>query len=65
MTASIGQCVSTVAAETITCFIVDSLSRVGLPAADATEVAELMVEVDLIGASAHGVFRLGQYVHRL
>jgi L-2-hydroxycarboxylate dehydrogenase (NAD+) len=65
MTMCTGQCESGVAAETIACFIVDSLCRVGLPAADATEVAALMVEADLIGASAHGVFRLGQYVHRL
>ena len=37
----------------------------GLPATDAAKVAELMVEADLTGADAHGVFRLPQYVRRL
>ena len=37
----------------------------GLPADDAAKVAELMLEADLIGADAHGVFRLPQYVQRL
>ena len=37
----------------------------GLPAADAAKVAELMTEADLTGADAHGVFRLPQYVRRL
>ena len=37
----------------------------GLPQADAAKVAELMLEADLTGADAHGVFRLPQYVHRL
>ena len=38
---------------------------VGLPDADAAKVAELMVEADLTGADAHGVFRLPQYVRRI
>src|SRR5262249_34990981 len=42
-----------------------ALARVGLPAADAAKVAELMTEADLTGADAHGVFRLPQYVRRL
>ncbi len=29
------------------------------------KIAELMLEADLIGADAHGVFRLQQYVQRL
>ena len=36
-----------------------------MPAADAAKIAELMVEADLIGADAHGVFRLPQYMTRL
>ena len=32
---------------------------------DAVKIAELMLEADLIGADAHGVFRLMQYVQRL
>jgi LDH2 family malate/lactate/ureidoglycolate dehydrogenase len=38
---------------------------VGLPEGDATEVAALMVEADLVGADAHGIFRLPQYIRRL
>ena len=49
----------------IRAFITDALVTVGLPAADAAQVAELMVETDLAGADAHGVFRLPHYVRRL
>ena len=45
--------------------IVDAMMKSGLPAADAAKVAELMLEADLTGADAHGVFRLPQYVLRL
>ncbi len=38
---------------------------VGVPDADAKKVAELMLEADLTGADAHGVFRLPQYVRRI
>jgi LDH2 family malate/lactate/ureidoglycolate dehydrogenase len=54
-----------VAAATIAAFIEDALAKMGLPPADAAKVAELMVEADLTGADAHGVFRLPQYVRRL
>lgn len=43
----------------------DAMVKSGLPAADAEKIAGLMVEADLIGADAHGVFRLSQYVMRL
>lgn len=49
----------------ITGLIVDAMTKAGLPPDDAAKVAELMVEADLIGADAHGVFRLSQYVSRL
>ncbi|MCK9907793.1 Ldh family oxidoreductase [Microbacteriaceae bacterium K1510] len=49
----------------VTALVVDAMAKAGLPAADAAKVAELMVEADLIGADAHGVFRLPQYVSRL
>jgi L-2-hydroxycarboxylate dehydrogenase (NAD+) len=52
-------------ASTIVAFIQDSLVAVGLPARDAAKTAELMVEADLAGADAHGVFRLPQYVKRI
>src|SRR5262245_29557476 len=56
---------SRVPAQTIAALISDSLQAVGLPAADAAKVAELMLEADLTGADAHGVFRLPHYVKRL
>ena len=49
----------------VTGLIVDAMVKSGLPADDAAKVAELMVEADLTGADAHGVFRLAQYVMRL
>ncbi len=54
-----------VAAPAIAAFITDAMVAVGLPDADAAKVAELMVEADLVGADAHGVFRLPQYVRRI
>jgi LDH2 family malate/lactate/ureidoglycolate dehydrogenase len=45
--------------------IQDCMTAVGLPAADAVRVAELMLEADLTGADAHGVFRLPQYIRRI
>src|SRR5437660_10669906 len=54
-----------VPAAAIAGLIEDALGSVGLPAADAAKVAELMTEADLTGADAHGVFRLPQYVRRL
>jgi L-2-hydroxycarboxylate dehydrogenase (NAD+) len=45
--------------------IADAMMTCGVPAADAGKIAELMLEADLIGADAHGVFRLPQYVQRL
>ena len=46
-------------------FIVEAMTKCGLPAGDAGKVAELMLEADLTGADAHGIFRLPQYVARL
>lgn len=45
--------------------VADALTACGLPLADAGKVAHYMVEADLTGADAHGVFRLPQYVGRL
>jgi L-2-hydroxycarboxylate dehydrogenase (NAD+) len=49
----------------VTGLITDAMRKAGLPADDAAKVAELMLEADLTGADAHGVFRLKQYVERL
>src|SRR6478609_5194609 len=56
---------SPVASSAITAFIKDAMMAVGMPDADAAKVAELMVEADLAGADAHGVFRLPQYIRRI
>jgi len=45
--------------------ILDAMLKCGVPDADAGKIAELMLEADLVGADAHGVFRLPQYVTRL
>lgn len=46
-------------------FIERAFIAAGLPASDAATIAGLMVEADLIGADAHGVFRLPQYIKRI
>ena len=42
-----------------------ALAAIGLPAADADTVADLMVRADLGGAEGHGAFRLPQYSRRI
>ncbi|MCX7312404.1 MAG: Ldh family oxidoreductase [Hyphomicrobiales bacterium] len=54
-----------VSAAAIAALIADAMVAVGMPSADAAKVAELMLEADLTGADAHGVFRLPQYVRRI
>jgi LDH2 family malate/lactate/ureidoglycolate dehydrogenase len=54
-----------IAAPAIASLIQDAMMAAGLPDADAAKVAELMVEADLTGADAHGVFRLPQYIRRI
>ena len=49
----------------VTGLIVDAMIKVSVPKDHAAKVAELMLEADLVGADAHGVFRLPQYVQRL
>jgi L-2-hydroxycarboxylate dehydrogenase (NAD+) len=49
----------------VTSFIADAMVKAGVPTADAAKIAELMLEADLVGADAHGVFRLPQYINRL
>ena len=49
----------------VTGLIVDAMIKVTVPKDDAVKIAELMLEADLVGADAHGVFRLPQYVQRL
>ncbi len=54
-----------VPAEVLANFTCLALSAAGLPPDDARVVAGLMIEADLVGADAHGIFRLPQYVRRL
>jgi LDH2 family malate/lactate/ureidoglycolate dehydrogenase len=57
--------VSRTSVAAVTSLITDAMIKVGVPPADAAKIAELMAEADLIGADAHGVFRLPQYIQRL
>jgi L-2-hydroxycarboxylate dehydrogenase (NAD+) len=54
-----------VAASAIAGFIADAMQAVAAPRTDAEKIAELMLEADLAGADAHGVFRLPQYIRRI
>ena len=54
-----------VAAGVARAFIDDVFVAAGLPAGDASRIAELMTEADLTGADAHGIFRLPHYIRRL
>ena len=49
----------------VTSLIVDAMIKAGVTRDEAGKIAELMLEADLVGADAHGVFRLKQYVQRL
>ena len=51
--------------EEITRFIAAAYRAVGLPETDAAAAAGLMAEADLVGADAHGIFRLPQYIERI
>src|SRR5262249_23395017 len=46
-------------------FARDALLATGVPAADADIAAKQMIEADLTGFDAHGIFRLGFYVSNL
>ena len=53
-----------VSARAITGLIIDAMRHCDVSEEDAAKIAELMLEADLTGADAHGVFRLKQYVDR-
>jgi L-2-hydroxycarboxylate dehydrogenase (NAD+) len=52
-------------AATLRAFLIDAFRACGLNAADAATVAGAMLEADLTGSDAHGVFRLAGYVRQL
>src|SRR3954452_9804952 len=49
-------------AAAIRAFMIDAFCACGLPEADAGIVAEAMLDADLSGSDAHGIFRLTGYV---
>jgi L-2-hydroxycarboxylate dehydrogenase (NAD+) len=51
-------------AATLRAFLLDALRACGLPEADAATTADAMLEADLTGSDAHGVFRLPGYVRQ-
>src|ERR1700676_2271048 len=56
---------SRVPATAIQSFMTDAFSACGLPAADAAVTAGAMLDADLSGSDAHGIFRLPGYVRTL
>ena len=54
-----------ISADAIRSFMTDALRACGLPDADAATVAGAMLDADLSGADAHGIFRLAGYVRVL
>jgi L-2-hydroxycarboxylate dehydrogenase (NAD+) len=53
------------AASTLATFAASAYAAAGLAPADAAIAARHMVEADLVGADAHGIFRLPQYIERI
>jgi len=54
-----------VSAAAIRSFMTDAFRACGLPEADAATVAGAMLDADLSGSDAHGIFRLAGYVRTL
>lgn len=54
-----------VSADKLQAFAAQALAAVGMPQDHAITVADTMIEADLIGSDAHGVFRLPQYIAAL
>jgi L-2-hydroxycarboxylate dehydrogenase (NAD+) len=46
-------------------FVGRAYAAVGLGADDVAVASRMMVEADLVGADAHGIFRLSQYIERI
>jgi L-2-hydroxycarboxylate dehydrogenase (NAD+) len=54
-----------VSADALKAFIARAFKAVGIPAADAATLGELITTADLRGTDTHGVFRLPQYCRRI
>ena len=59
------QAIRRVPAATLRAFLTDAMRACGLNEPDAATVAGAMLEADLTGSDAHGVFRLAGYVRAL
>ena len=62
-TAAQGGRAATVSADALRRFVAGALAKVGMPPADATTVAEVLVWANLRGVDTHGVTRLPRYVN--
>ena len=49
----------------LTGFVIDVLSAVGIPAADAEIIADVLIASDLIGVRSHGIAHLKWYCDRI
>jgi L-2-hydroxycarboxylate dehydrogenase (NAD+) len=65
LTKTEAQDIRRVPAATLCAFLLDAMRACGLNEADAATVADAMLEADLTGSDAHGVFRLAGYVRQL
>lgn len=54
-----------VPAQKLEAFIAHAFEAVGVPAADAKVIGELMTRADVQGSEGHGIFRLPQYIRRI
>src|SRR5436853_384447 len=54
-----------ISAAALESFIARAFTAIGITAAEAKNIAELMTRADVNGADGHGVFRLPQYIRRI
>ena len=54
-----------IAVNDLEAFIARAFVKIGISAAEAAKIAELMTRADVNGADGHGVFRLPQYIRRI
>ncbi len=54
-----------VPARELQAYIARAFERVGIAAADARSIAEMMTRADVNGSDGHGIFRLPQYIRRI
>jgi L-2-hydroxycarboxylate dehydrogenase (NAD+) len=62
---SIAEATRRISADNMRSFMTDAFRACGLPHADAQTVAAAMLDADLSGADAHGIFRLAGYLRSL